>query len=68
MALELRGVRLRRPLDRKKVDGCARAAMRRIEDDDIGEVVLLEGGLEGFGELLRSIFESQVIVEDCTNG
>jgi hypothetical protein len=34
-ALELRGVRLRRPLARKKVDGCARAAIRSIEVDDI---------------------------------
>jgi hypothetical protein len=28
-------VRLRRPLDRKNVQGCARAAMRRNEVDDI---------------------------------
>jgi len=34
-ALELRGVRLRRPLDRKKVEGCVRAAKRSNEVDDI---------------------------------
>jgi hypothetical protein len=35
IALELRGVRLRRPLARKNVDGCARAATRSNEVDDI---------------------------------
>ena len=44
-ALELRGVTLRMPLDRKNVDGCARAARRSSEVDDIrkddrGEVFL----------------------------
>ena len=34
-AFELRGVRLRRPLERKKVDGWARAAIRSNEDDII---------------------------------
>jgi len=44
-ALELRGVRLRRPLARKKVEGFARAATRSIEVEDIrkddGELELL---------------------------
>jgi hypothetical protein len=35
MVSEVRGVKLRRPLERKKVDGWVRAAMRSIEDDDI---------------------------------
>lgn len=34
-AFELRGVRLRRPLARKKVVGWARAAIRSSEFDDI---------------------------------
>ena len=40
---ELRGVRLRRPLERKKVDGWARAAIRSNEDDIIrkDDVVML---------------------------
>lgn len=53
MALELRGVRLRRALDRKKVEGCARDAIRRIEVDDIGKGGCLEDVLRVFGELLQ---------------
>lgn len=34
-ALELRGVMLRMPLARKNVQGCARAAIRSNEVDDI---------------------------------
>ena len=60
MALELRGVRLRRALDRKKVEGCARDAMRRIEVDDIGKGGCLEVVFENFrgaSIAVRSIFE-----------
>lgn len=39
--LEVRVERLRRPLERKNVEGCARAAMRRIEEDDIRKYSLL---------------------------
>ena len=52
MALELRGVRLRRAFDRKKVEGCARDAMRRIEVDDIGMRGCLVVLVRIFGELL----------------
>jgi hypothetical protein len=61
MALELRGVRLRRPLDRKKVEGCARDAMRKMDVDDIGKGGCCEGLLEIFGELLRTIFKGEVV-------
>lgn len=59
MALELRGVRLQRALDRKKVDGCARDAMRRIEVDDIGRSGCFEVVLRIFGKLLRFDFRDQ---------
>jgi len=39
MALELRGVMLRMPLARKKVLGCARAAIRSNEVDDIRKLL-----------------------------
>ena len=57
MALELRGVRCRRALDRKKVEGCARDAIRRIEVDDIGRDGCLEFVLRIFEELLQFNFE-----------
>lgn len=41
VADEVRGVRLRKPLDRKKVDGCARDAIRRNEVDDIRTAVVV---------------------------
>lgn len=47
-------MRLRRPLERKKVEGCARAAMRSNEVDDIGGdgVVRLFRGFErALGEI-----------------
>jgi hypothetical protein len=59
MALELRGVRLRRVLGRKKAEGCARDAMRRIEVDDIGKGGCLEVDFEDFrgaSIAVRSIF------------
>ena len=47
-------------LDRKKVEGCARDAMRRIEVDDIGRGGCLEVVMRIFGELLRFDFRDQV--------
>ena len=67
MALELRGVRLRRPLDRKKVEGCARDAIRRIEVDDIGKSGSLVVVLRIFGELRSFDFRDQVRERSCTN-
>lgn len=59
-AFELRGVRLRRPLARKNVEGWARAAMRSIEVDDIrrdwwwrGVVVDFRRALEKFEVMIR---------------
>jgi hypothetical protein len=60
---EVRGVKLRRQLGRKKVDGWARAAMRSIEDDDIRkwvgwDVVLVVSGA-GFKNLRFSTLRGE---------
>ena len=70
MALELRGVRLRRALDRKKVEGCARDAMRRIEVDDIGKGCCLVVVFEDFRGAFCSDsndFRDQARPRKCTN-
>lgn len=50
---ERRGEKLRRPLTRKKVHGCARAAMRSNEVDDIGKEICCVPFLELFVELFN---------------
>jgi NOL1/NOP2/fmu family ribosome biogenesis protein len=59
-AFEQRGVRLRRPLARKKVEGWARAARRSIEVEDIrkdGIADVVERGFAIFKELFIRSFE-----------
>ena len=59
-ALELRGLRQRRPLARKKVEGLARVATRSSEVDDMGRGGGGRVAMERFGRGGLDIFQESL--------